>query len=276
MGRVKARLLVIVLAAIALLVATGIPMGVVRGAPPPTLSILSPRDGAVIGDGGPVVVVFNVTDFNLTDPGTGPSSPNSGHVDVHVDGNWTTTASVNTVVLRLPSGPHAILLRLVMDNGSALTPDVVASVSVVVTRGPAGGMPSLEIAYPQEGALLGTDFTVSFRATNFAIVPLEGVAGVPHEGHLRVALDGAAYAVWADYAPLHFNAPDGPHTITLQLVDPAGVPLQPDVRADVNVTVKALTGRIIPFDATPYFGAANVLLGLAILAAMYRKLEVRE
>ena len=271
-----ARPVALSLAAIALLVGAGIPTGGVRGAPPPTLSILSPRDGTVIGDGGPVAVVFNVTDFNLTDPGTGPSSPNSGHVDVHVDGNWTTTASVNTVVLRLASGPHTIRLRLVMDNGSALTPDVAASVSVVVTRGPAGGTPAISIAYPQEGALLGTDFTVSFRATNFAIVPLDGIAGVPHEGHLQVWLDGAAYAVWTDYAPLHFNAPDGPHTITVQLVDPSGLPLQPDVRATVNVTAKALTGRIIPFDATPYFGAANVLLGLAILAALYRKLEVRE
>lgn len=269
-----------VLAALTLLVVLGIPLDA-RGAPPPTLEILSPPDGAVIGDGRPVAVIFAVTNFNLTDPGPGPSSPEAGHVDVFVDGTWTTTASVNTVVLTLPSGPHTIRLRLVMRNGSALTPDVSATVSIFATRGPAGGTPHISILYPRDGSIVGTDFTVTFRITDFVLVPMGGPAGTPNEGHLLVLLKGPpfgqskTFGQSTTYAPLRFGLLDGEYNITLRLVDPAGRPLDPDVAASVTVTVRALTGRVFPFDATPYIGAANVLLGLAILAAIYTRLEVR-
>ena len=268
-----ARMFALVIAAVGMLVASGIPASNARGAPPPTLSIVSPVNNAVIGNGSAVAVVFAVTNFNLTDPGTGTTSPNVGHVDVHVDGALTAEASVNTVVLPLPSGSHTILLRLVTDNGSALNPDVSASVVLVVTQGPAGGRPGLTIPYPGEGALLGTDFTVSFRVTNFAIVPLGGPTDAPNEGHIRVILDGANYAELTDYAPLHLNLRDGPHNVTLQLVDNADMPLNPNVAASVHLTVRALVNRIVPFDATPYLAGANILLGLGILAALYRKLE---
>jgi hypothetical protein len=272
---VNARIFALVIAAVGLLVAFGIPASIARGAAPPTLSIVSPANNAVIGNGSAVVVVFSVTNFNLTDPGTGTSSPNVGHVDLFVDGRLTAEASVNTIVLPLPSGSHAILLRLVTDNGSALNPDVVASVGVVVTQGPAGGGPGLTIPYPSEGALLGTDFTVSFRVSNFVIVPPGGPTGVPNEGHIRVILDNANYTDLTGYAPLHLNLQNGPHNVTLQLVDDADMPLNPNITAGVHVTVRALLGRSVPFDATPYLGAANILLGLAILAALYRKLEAR-
>jgi len=43
----------------------------------------------------------------------------------------------------------------------------------------------------------------------------------------------------------------------------------------LHLTVQALVGRVTPFDATPYLALANILLGLGILAALYRKLEAR-
>src|SRR5213593_702952 len=258
-----------------ILVVSGIAASNGRAAPPPTLSIVSPISNAVIGNGTPVVVVFAVTDFNLTDPGNGTSSPDSGPVDVFVDGELTSRASVNTIVLALPSGPHAIRLQLVTDNGSALNPDVTASVAVMVTLGPAGGTPGLSIFFPREGALVGTDSTISFRVTNFVVVAPGGPAGVPNEGHVRVLLDGAYYADLTDVAPLHLNLKDGPHNVTLRLVDNAGGPLNPDVRVSLQITVQALAGRVTPFDATPFLALANLLIGLGILAAIYRKLEAR-
>ncbi len=270
----NARIFVLVLAAIGMLVSGGFPASYARGAAPPTLSIVSPADNAIIGNGTPVIVVFAVTDFNLTDPGTGTASPDVGHVDVFVDGQRTAVASVNTVALQLPSGSHAIRLQLVTDNGSALNPDVSASVVVMVTQGPAGGEPGISIPYPREGARVGTDLTVSFRITNFALVPPGGPAGVTNEGHIRVILDDAFYAELTAYAPLHLNLKDGPHNLTLQLVDDAYAPLNPDVAVSVHFTVQALLGRVTPFDATLYLAAVNVVLGLAILAAIYRKLEV--
>src|SRR5206468_9409074 len=116
-----------------------------RGAPLPTLSLLSPTPNSAIGNATPIAILFAVTNFNLTEPGNGTSSPNSGHVDVFVNDTLTAQSSVSTIVLPLPSGPHTIRLRLVTDNGSALNPDVTASVSVMVTRGPAGGTPGLSI-----------------------------------------------------------------------------------------------------------------------------------
>jgi len=74
---------------------------------------------------------------------------------------------------------------------------------------------------------------------------------------------------------LHLNLKDGPHNVTLQLVDDAGGPLNPDVRVTLHITVQALVGRAIPFDATPFLALANLLIGLGILAAIYRKLEAR-
>ena len=271
----NARIFALIVAMIGMLVASGIPASNGRGAPVPTLSIVSPTPNAVMGNGTPVAVVFAVTNFNLTEPGNGTSSPNSGHVDVFVDGALTAKASVNTIVLALPSGPHTIRLRLVTDNGSALNPDVTASVAVMVTQGPAGGAPGLSIFYPREGALLGTDSTISFQVTNFAVVPPGGPAGVPNEGHVRVLLDRVYYADLTDIAPLHLNLKDGPHNVTLQLVGNGGSPLNPDVRVSLHITVQALVGRVTPFDATPFLALANLLIGLGILAAIYRKVEAR-
>src|SRR5207245_8995958 len=175
----------------------------------------------------------------------------------------------------LPSGRQSITLRLVSGNGSALRPNVRASVAVLVTLGPAGGTPGLWIFLPGEVALVGTVWTSSFRVTNFVLVAPGGPEGVPNEGHVRVLLDGSYYADLTDLAPLHLNLKDGPHTVTLQLVDNAGSPLNPDVRVSLHITVQALAGRVTPFDATPFLALANLLIGLGILAAIYRKLEAR-
>src|SRR2546425_1202060 len=186
---VNARMQAFLLATVGTLIVSGIAAPNVRAAPDPTLSIVSPSPNALIGNGSPVVIVFAVTNFNLTDPGSGPSSPDSGHVDIFVDGRWTAKASVNSIVLALHSGPHTIRLQLVTNNGTSLSPDVTAAVAVIVTQGPAGGTPGLSIFSPREGALLGTDSTISFRVTNFVLVAPGGPVGVPNEGHVRVLLD---------------------------------------------------------------------------------------
>ncbi len=270
----KRRTFTLALAIVVVLVASGLAAPRARAQPAPTLSILSPADNAVIGNGTPVAVIFSVSNFNLTNPGSGSTSPDVGHVDVLVDGGLVAKASTNTVLLPLASGSHTILLRLVSDNGSALIPDVTASVTVTVTRGPAGGSPGLSIAFPADGALLGTDLTISIRVTDFALVPLGSPPDVPGEGHIHAFVDGNFYAELTNEQPVHFSLQDGSHNVTFQLVDSGHNPLSPDVTASAHFSVKALIGRVIPLDLTPYFAGVNILLGLAILAAFYRKLEV--
>src|SRR2546428_4301347 len=148
---------------IGMLVASGIPASNGRGAPVPTLSIVSPTPNAVMGNGTPVAVVFAVTNFNLTEPGNGTSSPNSGHVDVFVDGALTAKASVNTIVLALPSGPHTIRLRLRTDNGAAPNPDITAAGAGMSARAPAGGTPGLSVVFPRGSPLARTHPTLPIR-----------------------------------------------------------------------------------------------------------------
>src|SRR3989442_4923955 len=119
---------VLVLVGALLVLVLGLSAPGVRAAGP-TLTILSPADHAVIGNGTPVPVIYVVSDFNLTPPGTGGPSPycTDGHVDVSV--NWVLTMATNqeTVMLPLASGTYTIQLRLVCRNRTLLNPSVTDS-----------------------------------------------------------------------------------------------------------------------------------------------------
>src|SRR5512136_2189180 len=138
--RVRSAAVALALATVVLALAPSIPS--VRGAGP-TLTILSPANGAVIGNGTPVTVVFVVSDFNLTPPGSGAAgpTPSEGYVDVYVNGNLTASVAQETVVLPLPSGVYTVTLRLVLANGTTPNPDVASSITVTVTQGPSAGSP---------------------------------------------------------------------------------------------------------------------------------------
>src|SRR5256712_8852145 len=119
----RAAVLVLVGALLALVLGLSAPG--VRAAGP-TLTIVSPADHAVIGNGTPVSVIFVVSDFNLTPPGTGGPSPTQGHVAVYVDGVLTMATSQETIELPLASGTYTILLRLVSHNSPSLGPGVLS------------------------------------------------------------------------------------------------------------------------------------------------------
>src|SRR5437899_10355602 len=199
----------------------------------PALTILSPADHAVIGNGTPVPVIFVVSDFNLTSPGTGGPSPTQGHVAVYVDGVLTMATSQETIELPLASGTYTILLRLVSDNGTSLNPDVKSSISVTVTQGPAAGTPRIhityvEITYPTAGLVLGRDVTISFRVTDFALVPPGRGEPVPNEGHVAVFLDDVYVMAMTAFRPIPFSdLVDGDYNVTDQLANAGSRPLPP-------------------------------------------------
>lgn len=237
----------------------------------PTLQIVSPADHAIIGNGTPITILFAVTNFNLTAPGTGgPSNPSEGHVDVYVDNTWTMAASQSTIDLALPSGTYAIRLRLVMDNGTPLNPDVSSSITVTLTQGPAVGTPRIhithvEIAYPDPHVVLDDDVILSFAISNFSLVaPGRGVP-VPNEGHAAVYLDGAYHKAVVSFGPVPFSdLPDGDHTVMLRLVDDAGNPLTPD--AFDSITLRIQASPVV--DINPYLIDAQIVLVIAILVVL--------
>lgn len=238
----------------------------VGAAATPTLTIVSPANNAVLGNGSPVSVIFAVSDFNLTKPGTGGApNPNVGHVNVFVDAMQTGEAHEPTIVLDLASGAHDIRLQLVTDNGTALIPDVSSLIRVTVTQGPVAGQPAISITSPLEGSVRGTDIAVSFVLRNFALVPPGGPAA-PHEGHIEVYLDTHFYQELTGYEPPHFGLNDGLHTVKLQLVDSRGLPLSPGVSASVTFTVNPAVGRAPDFSQP--LAIADGLLGLAILGLL--------
>lgn len=271
----NARTVALLLAALGMLLFAGIPATVVHAAPTPTLTIVSPTNNAVVGNGTPVAVVFVTSNFNLTDPGTagpGPTS-NVGHVEVYVDGTLWELTSDPTVVLPLASGTHTIRLRLVADNGTGLNPEVAASVSVTTSRGPVGGAPGIRITFPRPGAFRGPDTAVSFDLTNFALVPPGGPARVPNEGHIEVLLDGVLYEELTVYAPAHFSdLPDGDHTATLRLVDNARNPLTPDVSDSLAFHVAATA----ILDIAPELAVANLVLAAAVVVVLFYPIRRRE
>jgi len=254
----------------------GVSAPIVRAAGP-TLTIVSPADHAVIGNGSSVPVIFVVSGFNLTPPGTGGPgpSPTEGHVDVYVDGVLTMAVSQETIDLSLASGTYTILLRLVSDNGTALSPDVTSAITVTVTQGPAVGTPRIEISYveityPTPGLVLGRDVTISFRITDFALMPPGRGEPVPNEGHVAVFLDGVYYMAVMAFRPVPFSdLVDGEHTVMVRLVDDAGQALTPD--ASDSVTFRIQFAAIV--DINPYLSITQIVLAGAIFVVLfYRRL----
>jgi len=239
----------------------------------PTLTIVSPADHAVIGNGSSVPVIFVVSGFNLTPPGTGGPGPSTteGHVDVYVDGVLTMAVSQETIDLSLPSGTYTILLRLVSDSGTALSPDVISSILVTVTQGPAVGTPRIEISYveityPTPGLVLGRDVTISFRITDFALVAPGRGESVPNEGHVAVFLDGVYYMSVVAFRPIPFSdLVDGAHSVMIRLVDDAGRALTPD--ASDSVTFRIQFAAII--DINPYLTLSQIVLAGAIFVVLF-------
>src|SRR5436309_14161753 len=93
--------LILVCVAIGLLGGSGLMAPNVRAAPGPTLSIVCPANNAIVGNGSPVAIVFAVTNFNLSELDAGPSTPDSCHAVVLVDGGFAVSGGTNGVVVRL-------------------------------------------------------------------------------------------------------------------------------------------------------------------------------
>lgn len=243
-----------------------------RAATSPTLTILSPTEGDTIGNGSPVVVVFNVSGFVLVQPGRigEVASPTEGYLNVTVDGAPAQLVTrVEPITLPLPPGPHTIELELFLSNMTPLSPDVSAVVHVVTTDGPATGIPALRIVSPTEGEPTGHDVYVYVAVFNFTIVDAHGQPNAPNEGHVQL-LRGGVFQQDLGASTFGFlvDMPDGNNTITAQLVNNDGTPLTPGVSANVSIFVKIAADPSVTEAVT---GGLAIVLAVILVVLLYRR-----
>jgi len=216
----------------------------------PTLTIVSPADGAVVANGTPAIVRFLVTNFALVQPGRVGQvvAPSEGHLLAFVDGALARLlVQVEPIVLPLSSGPHTIRLQLIGNDGMSLSPDVSTSVRVVTTHGPAGAIPTIGIVSPKPDERTGHGVYISFQVSNFSLVEPHGQPNAPNEGHLQLLLDGDVMEELVQVEPgFLVSLPDGDHVLTIRLVNNDDTPLAPDVSASSPFHVTASTSATLP------------------------------
>ena len=238
----------------------------------PSLSILTPANDQVVGNGTPVIVSFAVANFVLVQPGRvgQVGTPTEGHVDLYVDGVYSRLLTrVEPVSLPLESGPHTIRLQLVQDNGTPLNPDVSASVRVVATHGPAAGTPTIAIVSPKPGPTISHDLYFAIEVTNFTLVDATGQPNAPNEGHIQLLLNGVLHQEPRAY-DLGFivDMPDGNSTVIARLVNNDNTPLNPD--ASASVTVRIL-GAADPTASEQVTAGVTLILAVILLVLLLRR-----
>src|SRR3989449_771780 len=235
----------------------------------PSLTIVSPADGAVVANGTPVLVDFLVSNFAFVQPGRVGQigSPKEGHANVFLDAQYARLlTAVEPFSLSLTSGAHTIRIQLVADNGTPLNPDVSASVGVVATHGPDGGAPRINILSPTPLEATGHGIYVSYRLENFTLVAPRGQPNAPNEGHVQLLVGTDVVMEVIQYEPvLLVSLPEGDITITVRLVNNDNTALSPDASATVPIHVIASSSVTLPLVsnggiAVPVAFVLNVLI----------------
>ncbi len=238
----------------------------------PTLTILSPSDGALVPGGDPVVVRFAVSDFTMVQPGRAGQigGPNEGHARAFLDGQVVRLVTdLEPFSLFVPSGPHTIRMQLFADDGTPLSPDVSASVRIIATQGPAAGVPRIKILSPTPLEATGHGIYVSYRISNFTLVEPHGQPNAPNEGHLQLLVEGIVVMEVVQYDPvLLVSLPDGDITIGARLVNNDGSELTPSAAASVAIHVAASSAVSLPLVSN---GGIALLLAFILVVLILRR-----
>ena len=241
----------------------------------PSLTIVSPTDGALIANSTRVLVQFLVSNFAFVQPGrvgqTG--SPNEGHANVFLDAQAVRLLTdVEPFSLSLTSGPHTIRIQLVADNGTSLNPDVSASVHVVATQGPGAGVPRITILSPTRLESTGHGIYVSYRIENFTLVEPRGQPNAPNEGHVQLLVESHVVMEVIQSEPvLLVSLPEGDITIGARLVNNDNTPLNPDAISNVPIHVVASSAVSLPLVSN---GGVALLLAFILVVLVLRRRKV--
>ena len=246
----------------------------------PSLTIVSPADGAVIANGTPVLVDFRVSNFVFVQPGRvgQVGSPNEGHANVFLDAQYVRLlTTVEPFSLSLTSGAHTVRIQLVTDNGTPLNPDVSASVRVVATHGPGGGIPRIQILSPTPLEATGHGIYVSYRIENFTLVEPRSQPNAPNEGQVQLLVLSHVVMEVTQYEPvLLVSLPEGDIDIAVRLVNNDNTALlNPEASSTVSIHVIASSSVSLPLVSN---GGIALLLAfiLVVLILRRRKLAARD
>jgi hypothetical protein len=270
----RRRSMMLALFAFAILVSISISSSPAAAAAP-TLTIVSPTEGAVIANGTPVLVHFLVTNFAFVQPGRVGQigSPNEGHANVFLDAQYVRLLTdVEPFSLPLTSGPHTIRIQLVANNGTALNPDVSATVRVGATQGPGAGLPRVTILSPTPAESTGHGIYVTYRIENFTLVEPRGQPNAPNEGHVQLLVEHLVVMEVIQYEPvLLVSLPEGDITISARLVNNDNTRLNPDASSDVLIHVVASSAVSLPLVSN---GGVALLLAFILVVLILRRRKV--
>ncbi len=251
---------------------------------PPTLTITDPQNGATIS-GTDLMVMIQVTNFNIVDKQGQAAVSGEGHVHYYLDYDapttqgqpavppsgviWQTIASTTYTFHNVNAGSHFVSVELVNNDHTPLNPAVTAKVTVTMTS-PSG--PTLTLLQPQAGSTItGPNVTVSIQVANFNIVDKQGQPAVTGEGHVHYYLDYNAPTtqgqpavppngtIWQTIASTTYtfhNVTVGSHFVSVELVNNDHTPLNPAVTAKVSFTVSNQSGGGQTYDV--YLEAKNI------------------
>ncbi len=260
----------------AILLASGFlelgPVGSVAAAGAPQVTILSPAQGQVVGNGTAVYVQLSVANFSLVQPGRVGEVPvpGEGYANVFLDTQYVRLVTdLRPFPLTAAPGNHTLRVELVDDNGAPLVPDASATVHFTATRGPAMGLPTLAVVTPTPLETTGHGLWLSLTLSNFSLVGAYGQPNAPNEGHIQVLVLGAVVEEFTTYAPVILvSLPDGDITITVRLVNNDGSPLNPDVSVTVPIHVTASSSVTLPLVIN---GGVALLLGFTLVILLLRR-----
>jgi hypothetical protein len=226
--------------------------------PTPSLTILSPQDGATVPAGDVTVTIqaghFRIVDrqgranaegeghvhFYL-DAGTVPSTPGAPAIPAAPEARWAAVAGTDYTFTDVPPGNHTFTVQLVNNDRTPVIPLAYRSVTVTVPVPPS---PSVTFLSPQDGATIAAgDIPVTLQVDNFRIVNPDHQENIAGEGHLHYYVDvgtvpfvpgnpaiPAPNIPWGEVTDTAFTLPDLPpgiHTLSVQLVNNDHTPVIP-------------------------------------------------
>ena len=190
----------------------------------PTVSIASPANGATV-TGSIVTVTATSTNFNV---------PTQGHYHIYLDNtlqmafNPTSTATFTNVA----PGTHTITVYLANPNHSLVSPSVSQTITVTVTPSGGSSSPTVSILSPNNGDMVvGSAVTVAVTSTN-----------MPAGGYYYVSMSNGGFITGNGPTFTFPSVTSGTHTITVDIRNPDGSMLNPDVSQTITISVAGGAG----------------------------------